>query len=99
MHYEREETHQEADLRKKELAEKEKADKDKKAAKKPGKKDEPIADEKPGIVKDIRLNNIDMSYNYPADSKWIASQLQIIKDRSIRDCYSNKVSIHLFIIA
>ena len=51
----------------------EKAEKDKKA-KKPGKKEEPV-DEKPGTVKDIKLSSIDLSYIYPADSKWIASQL------------------------
>lgn len=49
----------------------EKEEKEKKT-KKPAKKVEPI-EEKPGFVKDIKLNNIDMSYSYPADSKWIAS--------------------------
>jgi hypothetical protein len=47
---------------------------DPKKAKKAGKNDPVVAeDNKPGTIKDIRLSNIDMSYTYPADSKWIAS--------------------------
>lgn len=31
-----------------------------------------------------------MAYKYPEDSKWIASQLQVIKDRKITDIYNGK---------
>ncbi|KAL4452822.1 hypothetical protein ABPG74_002387 [Tetrahymena malaccensis] len=85
-YYEREETQQEFEQRKKEQMEKEEKEK---KTKKPAKKVEQVED-KPGLVKDIKLNSIDLSYQYPSDSKWIASQLQLIKDRNIRDCYTNK---------
>ncbi|EGR31119.1 hypothetical protein IMG5_117620 [Ichthyophthirius multifiliis] len=57
--------------------------------KKGAKKDE-NNDTQPQLIKEIRLSNIDMSFNVPDDSKWIASQLQMIKDRNICDCYTNK---------
>lgn len=69
------------------------AEKDKKAKKPAGKKEE-VVEDKPGFVKDIRLSNVDLSYGYPVDSKWIASQLQLIKDRSIKDCFTGKVHLH-----
>ncbi|EGR33436.1 hypothetical protein IMG5_052980 [Ichthyophthirius multifiliis] len=53
-------------------------------------KKEEIIEYNPIKINDIKLSNMDLSINYPSDSKWIASQLQIIKDRNIYDCYTNK---------
>lgn len=38
----------------------------------------------------MKLSNIDMAYNYPEDSKWLASQLQMIKDRKMVDINNGK---------
>ena len=84
---EREETPEEVELRVKELTEKQQQQQGKK---KPGKKDEPI-DTNPQKIKDIKLGNISMKDDIPAYAKWIASQLQIIKDRNIRDAIVRRI--------
>ncbi len=84
---ERLETAEEAEARVKELTEKQLQDK---AKKKTGKKEDPI-DPTPQKIKDIKLSNINLSEDLPAYSKWIASQLQIIKDRNLRDVNVSKV--------
>lgn len=38
----------------------------------------------------MRLTNINLSNKIPTDSKWVASQLQIIKDKKIADVNSGK---------
>lgn len=89
MIHERQETEEELEKRKKEQEEKKQAMKDVK--KKPaGKMKEEVPDDMPQVIKEIRLTNIDMSGYYPFFSKWIASQLQIIKDRGLKDVYSDK---------
>lgn len=78
---EREETAEEAEQRVKELMEKQQQQKKKPP---PGKKEEPV-DTAPQKIKEVRLSNVSMKDEIPAYSKWIASQLQVIKDRNIRD--------------
>jgi len=78
--YEREETQEEVERRLKEQAELAA-----KTKKKGGKKEEII--DTPQKVNDVKLSNIDLKNDLPAYSKWIASQLQLIKDRNIRDAH------------
>lgn len=86
--YEREETKEEMEKRIKEASEVKQDPKKKKTTK--GKVEEPV-DVGPRMVKDVKLSNVDFNNKLPEYSRWIASQLQIIKDRNIRDAYvSNK---------
>ena len=78
--YEREETPEEVAQRLKEIVEKQQQVKKKPA----GKKEDPV-DTNPLKIKDVRLSNVSMKEEIPAYAKWIASQLQVIKDRNIRD--------------
>lgn len=82
------ETEEEFEKRKKELEER-KAANPKEAKKKPGKKEENNEDA-PMMIKEVKLSNMDMSGYYPYFSKWLASQFQIIKDRNLRDAYTDK---------
>ncbi len=41
-------------------------------------------------MKDVKLSNIDMSGFLPPDARWVASQLQIIKDRGLKDVITGK---------
>lgn len=86
--YDRDETPEEVEKRIKELQEQAKNTK-----KKGGKKEEII--DTPLKIQDVKLSNIDMKNPIPAYSKWIASQLQMIKDRNIRDANVKK---HIFLI-
>lgn len=54
--------------------------------KKGGKKVEEVFDEGLQKVKDVRLSDVVCQEDMPPDARWIASQLQVIKDREIRDC-------------
>jgi len=81
---ERQETAEEAEARVKEMTEKQQQQK-----KKPAKKEEPI-DPNPQRVKDIKLSNVSMKEEIPAYAKWIASQLQLIKDKNLRDVHTKK---------
>jgi len=91
---ERLETPEEAEARVKELTEKQQQALQGK--KKPTKKEEPI-DPTPQKIKDIKLSNISMKEDLPAYSKWIASQLQIIKDRDLRDVHVRRIICELVI--
>jgi len=42
------------------------------------------------MIKEVKLSNMDMSGYYPYFSKWLASQFQIIKDRNLKDAYTDK---------
>ena len=83
----RDETQEEYEQRKKELESKQLQDK--KQTKKAGKKDE-VVDEGPKRINDVKLTNVDLSLNYSADARWLASQLQFIKDRQIKDALTSK---------
>ena len=83
--FDREETEAEAEARKKEALAALNNAKDKK---KQPKKEE--IEEGPITVKEARLSNIDMSGYQANFSKWVGSQLQVIKDRNIRDVHTNK---------
>lgn len=83
----REETEEEFEKRKKELEEKKAKDTKKKP---PSKATDIPLEDVLSTVKDIKLSNIDMSNHYPALSKWIGSQLQMIKDRGLLDAFSGK---------
>jgi hypothetical protein len=78
--FEREETPEEVEKRIKDQAEAAA-----KAKKKGGKKEEVL--DTPQKVNDVKLSNIDLKNDLPAYAKWIASQLQLIKDRNIRDAH------------
>ncbi len=82
---ERVETEAEVETRKREAALLANAKDNKK---KPPKKEE--LEEGPVTIKEAKLSNIDMDGYQANFSKWVGSQLQVIKDRNIRDVYTNK---------
>jgi uncharacterized membrane protein YqiK len=92
--YARDETPEEFEARRKELEAKAlAAAADKKGTKKGAAKKEEAAsaaDEGPLKLKDVKLSNIDLSYQLPGDAKWLASQLQLVKDKNIRDTTTRK---------
>lgn len=77
--------------RRKEAAEKAAAA-DKGAKKKAPAKGAPATDpaDEPQILQVPIDGCLDMSFNMPAYTKWVTSQLQFIRDRSIRDVDSNE---------
>lgn len=60
---------------------------DKNAKKKPAAKGGAVADplDEPQMIKVPMENTMDMGFLMPLYSKWVTSQIQFIKDRSIRD--------------
>lgn len=87
--YEREETEDECERRKKDFLDRQAALA--KEKKKPGKgQPQETLDENPQKVSDVRLNDVCVFQDMPEDGKWIASQLQMIKDRDIRDVNTGK---------
>ncbi|KAM3133078.1 hypothetical protein pb186bvf_014795 [Paramecium bursaria] len=87
--YERQETHEEFEIRKKEFSDRQAAQA---AQKKKGTKKGPeeVFDENYINVKDVRLSDVVCTEEMPPNARWIASQLQMIKDRDIRDCNNSK---------
>ncbi|CAD8164435.1 unnamed protein product [Paramecium pentaurelia] len=86
--YERMETPEEVELRRKEFLEKQAAQqKNKKGNKKQA---EEVFDENPKMTSDVRLSDLICNDTLPPNSRWIASQLQQIKDRDIKDCFTQK---------
>ena len=49
-----------------------------------------MQEEQPQKIKEVLFNSMDMSQVQPVYSKWSASLLQVMKDRSIRDCVSKE---------
>lgn len=58
--------------------------------KKNTKKPEELVEEGPIQIKDVRLSDVQVDPQLNADSRWIGSQLQMIKDRDIRDVNTGK---------
>lgn len=88
--FEREETQDENERRRKEQIERI-TQQQAKEKKKPSKRPEELVEEGLIKVRDVRLSNINMNIdNLGPDSLWVGSQLQFIKDRDVRDVYSNR---------
>lgn len=91
--FERDETPEEAEQRKKEEATGKgpNTKNTKKAVPPPKKGGTAVEEEVPGNkIKDCHLSNIDMSGYYPPFSKWIAGCLQVIKEKEILDSKTKK---------
>ncbi|CAD8130613.1 unnamed protein product [Paramecium sonneborni] len=86
--YERMETQEEVELRRKDFLEKQAAQQKNKKGNK--KQVEEVFDENPKLTSDVRLSDLICNDTLPPNSRWIASQLQQIKDRDIRDCFNQK---------
>jgi hypothetical protein len=58
--------------------------------KKNTKKPEELVEEGPLKVRDVRLSDVQVETRLHPDSRWIGSQLQVIKDRDVRDVNTGK---------
>lgn len=87
---EREETVEEMKRRKEEQEKQAAADKGAKKKAPPPKKAAEAQEEQPQKIKEVLFNSMDMSQVQPVFSKWTASLLQVMKDRSIRDCVTKE---------
>lgn len=79
----------EEELKKRKEEEEKKAAAEKNVKKKPPAKGAAVVEDpmdKPQIVKEPITNSLDMGFSMPAFTKWATSQIQMCKDRFIRDC-------------